>query len=112
MLAGHAEECHVVQNKPGRCSLCQSALARLASEAKDANVDDPLPQFGSNLRKARLARGLSQERLAHLCGLNMTHVARIERAEREPGIRTVSKLARGLDVRASVLFDGLEGRDS
>ena len=42
----------------------------------------------------------------------MTHVARIERAEREPGIRTVSKLARGLDIRASVLFDGLEGKDS
>lgn len=92
--------------------MCQSALARLALEAKDATVDDPLPRFGSNLRKARLARGLSQERLAHLCGLNMTHVARIERAEREPGIRTVSKLARGLDVRASVLFDGLEGHDS
>jgi len=88
------------------------ALALLALEAKDAVVDDPLPLFGSNLRKARLARGLSQERLAHLCGLNMTHVARIERAEREPGIRTVSKLARGLDIRASVLFDGLEGRDS
>lgn len=92
--------------------MCQLALALLALPAKDASVDDPLPQFGSNLRKARLARGLSQERLAHLCGLNMTHVARIERAEREPGIRTVSKLARGLDVKASVLFEGLEGRDS
>ena len=88
------------------------ALALLALEAKDAPVDDPLPQFGSNLRKARLARGLSQERLAHICGLNMTHVARIERSEREPGVRTVSKLCRGLDVRASVLFEGLEGRDS
>ncbi len=92
--------------------MCRLALACLALEAKMRVVDDPLPQFGSNLRKARLARGLSQERLAHICGLNMTHVARIERAEREPGIRTVSKLARGLDVRASVLFDGLEGRDS
>ncbi len=92
--------------------MCRLALACLALAAKMRVVDDPLPQFGSNLRKARLARGLSQERLAHICGLNMTHVARIERAEREPGIRTVSKLARGLDVRASVLFDGLEGHGS
>lgn len=99
----------MVRNKADRPLKGLLALALLALEAKDADVDDPLPQFGSNLRKARLARGLSQERLAHLCGLNMTHVARIERAEREPGIRTVSKLARGLDVRASVLFDGLEG---
>jgi transcriptional regulator with XRE-family HTH domain len=72
-------------------------------------VQDPLPQFGSNLRRARLAQGLSQERLAHVCGLNMTHVARIERGEREPGVRTVSKLTRGLNVPASVLFDGIDG---
>lgn len=72
-------------------------------------VDDPLPTFGANLRKARLARGLSQERLAHQCGLNMTHVARIERAEREPGIRTVAKLTRGLGISAAVLFEGIDG---
>jgi transcriptional regulator with XRE-family HTH domain len=74
-------------------------------------VDDPLPQFGSNLRQARLEQGLSQERLAHLCGLNMTHVARIERGEREPGVRTVSKLTRGLAIPATVLFDGIDGSD-
>jgi transcriptional regulator with XRE-family HTH domain len=73
---------------------------------------DPLPTFGSNLRKARHKQGLSQERLAHASGLNMTHVARIERCEREPGVRTVSKLARGLGVSAAVLFDGIDGRDS
>jgi transcriptional regulator with XRE-family HTH domain len=72
-------------------------------------VDDPLPQFGSNLRQARLEQGLSQERLAHLCGLNMTHVARIERGEREPGVRTVSKLTRGLEIPATVLFKGIDG---
>ena len=71
---------------------------------------DPLPQFGANLRRARLERDLSQERLAHMCGLNMTHVARIERAEREPGVRTVAKLARGLKVPADVLFEGIDGR--
>jgi transcriptional regulator with XRE-family HTH domain len=69
----------------------------------------PLPQFGANLRATRLEQGLSQERLAHLCGLNMTHVARIERGEREPGVRTVSKLARGLGISASVLFEGIDG---
>jgi transcriptional regulator with XRE-family HTH domain len=39
----------------------------------------------------------------------MTHVARIERGEREPGVRTVSKLARGLGISASVLFEGIDG---
>lgn len=75
-------------------------------------MDDPLPSFGSNLRKARHDRGLSQERLAHASGLNMTHVARIERGEREPGVRTVAKLCRGLNVSAAVLFDGIDGTGS
>lgn len=74
-------------------------------------MSDPLPRFSANLRAARLARGLSQERLAHIAGLNMTHVARIERGEREPGVRSVAKLARGLGVSAAILFEGIDGRD-
>jgi transcriptional regulator with XRE-family HTH domain len=38
----------------------------------------------------------------------MSHVAKIERCEREPGIRTVSKLSRGLGVSAAELLDGIE----
>ena len=74
-------------------------------------MPDPLEQFSSNLRRARLERELSQERLAHISGLNMTHVARIERGEREPGVRTVAKLANGLGVNADVLFEGIDGRE-
>lgn len=75
-------------------------------------MSDPLSIFSANLRAARLERGLSQERLAHIAGLNMTHVARIERGEREPGVRSVAKLAKGLGVSAAVLFDGIDGRDA
>jgi transcriptional regulator with XRE-family HTH domain len=75
-------------------------------------MEDPLPQFGANLREVRLSQDLSQEKLAHRCGLNMTHVARIERGEREPGVRTVSKLARGLGISAAVLFEGIDGTSS
>ncbi len=71
---------------------------------------DPLDIFAANLRRIRQERGLSQERLAHSSDLNMTHVAKIERSEREPGVRTVSKLARALGVSAAELFDGIDGR--
>jgi transcriptional regulator with XRE-family HTH domain len=47
---------------------------------------------------------MSQETLAHAAGLNMTHVARIERAEREPGVRTIAKLIDALGVTADDLF--------
>jgi transcriptional regulator with XRE-family HTH domain len=74
-------------------------------------MHDPLDIFGANLRRIRRERGLSQERLAHNADLNMTHVAKIERGEREPGVRTVSKLAKSLEVSAAELFDGIDGRD-
>jgi transcriptional regulator with XRE-family HTH domain len=40
----------------------------------------------------------------------MTHVAKIERSEREPGVRIVSKLATTtFGVSASELFNGIDG---
>jgi transcriptional regulator with XRE-family HTH domain len=71
---------------------------------------DPLDTFAANLRRLRLKRGYSQEHLAYEADLNVTHLAKIERSEREPGVRTVSKLAIALQVSATELFDGIDGR--
>lgn len=73
-------------------------------------MPDSLTTFAANLRRIRKERGMSQERLAHAADLNMTHVAKIERTEREPGVRTISKLAVALGVSAADLFDGIDGR--
>jgi transcriptional regulator with XRE-family HTH domain len=73
---------------------------------------DPLPIFAANLRRIRHGCGLSQERLAYSADLHTSHVAKIERQEREPGVRTVSKLARALKVSASELFDGIDRRSA
>jgi transcriptional regulator with XRE-family HTH domain len=72
-------------------------------------MPDPLDIFAANLRHLRPEHDLSQERLAHTADLNVTH-AKIERREREPGVRTVSKLANALEVFAAELFDGIDGR--
>lgn len=72
---------------------------------------DPLDIFAGNLRRIRQRHGLSQERLAHIADLNTTHVAKIERSEREPGVRTISKLATALGASAAEFFDGIDGRD-
>jgi len=71
---------------------------------------DPLDAFAANLKRVRKQRGLSQEALAHICGLNTTHVAKIERSEREPGVRTVVKLINGLQSSAAELFSDTEDR--
>jgi transcriptional regulator with XRE-family HTH domain len=75
-------------------------------------MSDPLDTFAANLRRLRRDLDLSQESLAHMASLNVTHVAKIERSEREPGVRTVSKLAKALEVSAADLFDGIDGRTS
>jgi transcriptional regulator with XRE-family HTH domain len=73
---------------------------------------DPLNVFAANLRSIREELGLSQERLAHSADLHVSHVAKIERSDREPGVRTVVKLARTLKVSAAELFDGIDGRSA
>ncbi|HEV2944214.1 MAG TPA: helix-turn-helix transcriptional regulator [Solirubrobacteraceae bacterium] len=71
---------------------------------------DPLDVFSANLKRLRKQRGWSQERVAHESGLNPSYVPKIERSEREPGVRTVSKLATALGVSAADLFEGIDGR--
>jgi transcriptional regulator with XRE-family HTH domain len=71
---------------------------------------DPLDVFAANLKRLRQERGWSQERVAHEAALNPSHVAKIERTEREPGVRTISKLSQALGISASELFDGIDGR--
>jgi transcriptional regulator with XRE-family HTH domain len=69
---------------------------------------DPLEQFAANLRAARQTRGLSQERLAELSGLDTTSIGRIERAKRDPGVRIIVRLAKGLGVSPARLLDGID----
>jgi transcriptional regulator with XRE-family HTH domain len=63
--------------------------------------------FGRQVRKHRLLLGISQERLAHLAGLDRTYIGGIERGERNPSLRNISKIAKALDVEMGVLFSGL-----
>jgi transcriptional regulator with XRE-family HTH domain len=68
---------------------------------------EPLDVFAANVRRLRQERGLTQERLAELADLHMTDIARIETQGRDPGVKIVAKIARGLDVPAGRLFDGI-----
>ncbi len=69
---------------------------------------DPLRTFVENVRRLRQERGLSQAGLADQADLNMSDVSRIEKHKREPGLRVIVKVARGLSVPIGELFDGVE----
>ena len=62
-------------------------------------------RLGSNLRKLRLQRGLSQEQFAFDVGLHRTYVSDIERGARNPTIEVVEKIAVALDVQPGALLD-------
>jgi transcriptional regulator with XRE-family HTH domain len=54
--------------------------------------------FAENLRKARLAKKLSQEDLAELAGLHRTYVGSVERAERNVSIENMERLSLAVSV--------------
>ena len=61
--------------------------------------------FAEKLVKIRKERKLSQEKLAHLCDVDRTHIGRIERLERSPGLEIVDKIAIGLKLSLAELLD-------
>ena len=62
--------------------------------------------FAENLRKARLAKKLSQEDLAELANLHRTYVGSVERAERNVSIDNIERLAVALGVSPAALLRG------
>jgi transcriptional regulator with XRE-family HTH domain len=64
--------------------------------------------FADNLRKARQAKGLSQEELAELANLHRTYVGSVERAERNVSIDNMERLAVALELPLPSLLQ--EGR--
>lgn len=69
---------------------------------------EPLEVFAANVRRLRKERGLTQERLAELSDLHMTDIARIETQGRDPGVKVIVKIARGLECSTGDLFEGVE----
>ena len=65
---------------------------------------DIIKVFGTNLKKMRLEKGLSQERFAEICGLHRTYISDIECFQRNVSLDTVQKIADELNIEAYRLF--------
>lgn len=66
-----------------------------------------LKQFGERVRSLRMAKGLSQEKLAELSGLHRNYIGGVERGERNIGILNVFKLSEALEISPSELLNGI-----
>jgi len=59
---------------------------------------------GYGIRKARLEARLSQEELASRAGINRTYLSQLENERSSPTLEVLEKIARALNVGASVLI--------
>lgn len=61
-------------------------------------------QLGQEIKKLRIARGYSQESFSKVCSINRTYIAGIESGKRNISIENIEKIAKGLNVTLSELF--------
>ena len=78
----------------------------LMRKAKGQRKPSPLltAALAAKLRAFREARGMSQERLADLCGLHRTYIGAVERGERNVTLSTLEVLASVVGVSVAELL--------
>lgn len=76
--------------------------------AMDGSKDQLSKQFGKNLRKHRVAAGMSQQELAERCELDRTYISLLERGLRTPTLYTLMRLSAHLNISASDQIRELE----
>ena len=68
-------------------------------------------RFGELIRRLRSKKGYSQERFAEVCRIDRSYMGMIERGEVSVTLAVIAKLASGLGLSLSMLFQEME-RDS
>lgn len=71
-----------------------------------AQSADILERFGERVRELRKAKGWSQEKFAHQCGLDRTYMGGVERGERNLALRNIERLAAALGISIERLMKG------
>ena len=64
--------------------------------------------FGSHIRKLRTEKGFSQEKFELHIGMDRTYYASVEAGKRNISIINIQKIANGLDISLSKMFEGIE----
>jgi len=67
-------------------------------------MDTFIRLLGGNIRKARKAQGLSQQKLGEKAGFDYRYIGFIEQARVNPTIKTLEKVATALNMSLKELF--------
>jgi transcriptional regulator with XRE-family HTH domain len=73
----------------------------------DGMSNDICIQFGERLRRLRERKGFNQLQFSERCGIENSHLSRLESGKREPGLYMLEIIAKGLGVTVAELMRGL-----
>jgi transcriptional regulator with XRE-family HTH domain len=79
-----------------------------AYAATESEASDLAPVVGANLRRLRMRRGLSLEKLSGRSGVSRAMLGQIELGQSAPTINVLWKIARALDVTFATLIQARE----
>lgn len=65
---------------------------------------DIIKVFGNNLKKYRMAIGMSQEEFAEKCGLHRTYISAVECHRRRISLENIQRIADALGIETYKLF--------
>lgn len=74
------------------------------SDKMEECIMDIVKVFGTNLKKYRTQKGLSQEKFAEKCGLHRTYISDIECFRRSISLENIQRIADALEIEAYQLF--------
>ena len=63
--------------------------------------------FAANMRRVRLDKKLTQEKVAEAAGLHPNYISSVERGERNISICNIERIASALDVPMAVLLSAV-----
>ncbi|EIU1669059.1 helix-turn-helix domain-containing protein [Pseudomonas aeruginosa] len=64
--------------------------------------------FGAAVRTLRMKRGIAQESLANLAGVERSHMGKVERGEHMPTLAVIVKIAGALDCSTAEVMAAME----
>lgn len=89
----------------------QKRTVQRGRPAGSTTFDAELAQaFGVAVRTLRTERGIAQETLANLAGIERSHMGKIERGEHAPTLAIIFKIGRAMECSTAVLMVETESR--
>lgn len=61
--------------------------------------------FGLRVKELRLEKGLSQEKLANIAGVDRTYMTQVENGSRNLSIQNIKKICNALEITLGQFFD-------